>query len=87
MYRKEYFFRFNDFLCSYIFLKIYGRLKSAIFFHADFQMNKSNKSINKKQSIVKLFNFMAPFYGWVSTTSRVEPLGGGSLWQQPLYFC
>ena len=24
-------------------------------------------------------NFMAPFYGWGSTTSRLEPLPGGSL--------
>ena len=24
-------------------------------------------------------NFMAPFYGWVSTASRLEPLRGGSL--------
>ena len=24
-------------------------------------------------------NFMAPFYGWGSTTSRLEPLRGGSL--------
>ena len=24
-------------------------------------------------------NFMAPFYGWGSTVSRLEPLRGGSL--------
>ena len=24
-------------------------------------------------------NFMIPFYGWVSTASRLEPLRGGSL--------
>ena len=24
-------------------------------------------------------NFVAPFYGWSSTTSRLEPLRGGSL--------
>ena len=24
-------------------------------------------------------NFMAPFYGWGSTASRLEPLWGGSL--------
>ena len=24
-------------------------------------------------------NFMAPFYGWGSTASRLVPLGGGSL--------
>ena len=31
--------------------------------------------INKK----KKKNFVAPFYGWGSTTSRLEPLRGGSL--------
>ena len=25
------------------------------------------------------FNFIAPFYGWDSTASRLEPLRGGSL--------
>ena len=29
--------------------------------------------------IKKNFNFMAPFYGWGSTASRLEPLQGGSL--------
>ena len=28
---------------------------------------------------LKLKNFMAPFYGWGSTASRLEPLRGGSL--------
>ena len=27
----------------------------------------------------ELLNFMAPFYGWGSTTSRLEPLRGDSL--------
>ena len=27
----------------------------------------------------KKANFMAPFYGWGSTASRLEPLRGGSL--------
>ena len=27
----------------------------------------------------KKLNFMAPFYGWGSTASRLEPLRGGSL--------
>ena len=27
----------------------------------------------------KTFNFMAPFYGWGSTASRLQPLRGGSL--------
>ena len=33
------------------------------------------KLITKK----KQTNFIAPFYGWGSTTSRLEPLRGGSL--------
>ena len=28
---------------------------------------------------MKKKNFMAPFYGWGSTASRLEPLRGGSL--------
>ena len=28
---------------------------------------------------LKTLNFMAPFYGWGSTASRLEPLQGGSL--------
>ena len=28
---------------------------------------------------IKKKNFMAPFYGWGSTASRLEPLRGGSL--------
>ena len=30
-------------------------------------------------AITKKNNFMAPFYGWGSTASRLEPLRGGSL--------
>ena len=33
---------------------------------------ESDKTLKKK-------NFMAPFYGWGSTASRLEPLRGGSL--------
>ena len=33
----------------------------------------------KTQKNLKKENFMAPFYGWGSTASRLEPLGGGSL--------
>ena len=34
-------------------------------------------SFNKKKTLKK--NFMAPFYGWGSAASRLEPLRGGSL--------
>ena len=33
----------------------------------------------KKKTLKKKKNFMAPFYGWGSTASRLEPLRGGSL--------
>ena len=33
--------------------------------------------LKKKKKLFK--NFMAPFYGWGSTASRLEPLQGGSL--------
>ena len=32
-----------------------------------------------KKTKKKKQNFMAPFYGWGSTASRLEPLRGGSL--------
>ena len=35
--------------------------------------------IKKKKKKKKKKNFMAPFYGWGSTASRLEPLRGGSL--------
>ena len=34
---------------------------------------------NFSELIKKKTNFMAPFYGWGSTASRLEPLRGGSL--------
>ena len=34
---------------------------------------------SKKQKKQKKTNFMAPFYGWGSTASRLQPLRGGSL--------
>ena len=44
--------------------------------HAIFQeLGKNNFKIN----VIKKTNFMAPFYGWVSTTSRLKPLRGDSL--------
>ena len=42
----------------------------------------NNKKINNKKIIKKINNkknFMAPFYGWGSTASRLQPLRGGSL--------
>ena len=32
-----------------------------------------------EKKYIFLKNFMAPFYGWGSTASRLEPLRGGSL--------
>ena len=33
----------------------------------------------KKKKTKRNQNFMAPFYGWGSTASRLEPLRGGNL--------
>ena len=33
----------------------------------------------RAQDLILNFNFMAPFYGWGSTASRLQPLRGGSL--------
>ena len=46
---------------------------------------KEQRSNNSKDELVtintlkKKKNFMAPFYGWGSTASRLEPLRGGNL--------
>ena len=43
--------------------------------------NKKGNHENKvyRHNLKKKQNFMAPFYGWGSTASRLEPLRGGSL--------
>ena len=50
-------------------------VKSAIL---DFENAKKTKNA-RIIVIKKKKNFTAPFYGWGSTTSRLEPLRGGSL--------
>ena len=40
---------------------------------------KKKTEHNIKQEKLKKKNFMAPFYGWGSTASKLEPLRGGSL--------
>ena len=37
------------------------------------------KKLNYTKKNFKKKNFMAPFYGWGSTASRLEPLRGSSL--------
>ena len=37
------------------------------------------KVANKLNALARKKNFMAPFYGWGSTNSRLAPLRGGSL--------
>ena len=46
-----------------------------------FSKQKKNRMHAKDWDIElkKKKNFMAPFYGWGSTASRLEPLRGGSL--------
>ena len=39
----------------------------------------SNETSHNCNVAVFNFNFMAPFYGWGSTASRLQPLRGGSL--------
>ena len=50
------------------FVLYYKRKNFIKTFHKNFDL----KTLLKK-------NFMAPFYGWGSTASRLEPLRGGSL--------
>ena len=46
--------------------------------HEYFIHNRDNM-LEKNMVILTLKNFMAPFYGWGSTASRLQPLRGGSL--------
>ena len=49
-----------------------------------------DKDTGLKVLSLKKTNFMAPFYGWGSTASRIEPLRGGSLLfttKFPVTFC
>ena len=48
-----------------------------IFLSLSFEESKS--SLRSENVLKKKTNFMAPFYGWGSTASRLEPLRGGSL--------
>ena len=50
-------------------------MRKGVIFNISFeiQLFKSPNVTKKKK------NFMAPFYGWDSTASRLEPLRGGSL--------
>ena len=40
---------------------------------------QKNQTKTAAAPLKKKKNFMAPFYGWGSTASRLEPLRGGSL--------
>ena len=45
-----------------------------------FKVNNNDTRTTPLTSFLKLKkNFMAPFYGWGSTASRLQPLRGGSL--------
>ena len=46
-----------------------GYKENKVFMHSMLTQTTSKKKTN----------FMAPFYGWGSTASRLEPLRGGSL--------
>ena len=48
-------------------------LQTSLIFHPQ------EKRLLRISLYFKKTNFMAPFYGWGSTVSRLEPLPGGSL--------
>ena len=48
--------------------------RSTVFLSFSHKLSSLALSLKKKKK-----NFMAPFYGWGSTASRLEPLRGGSL--------
>ena len=43
------------------------------------ETDKMYETLFRSLTLKKTKNFMAPFYGWGSTASRLEPLRGGSL--------
>ena len=51
--------------------------KKCLFDNGKVLTQSHNKGLKVKKKKKK--NFMAPFYGWGSTASRLEPLRGGSL--------
>ena len=62
--------------CSFIQVPASGNsFRTAQRRHSDTLDSLAFFYLNKK----KKKNFMAPFYGWGSTASRLEPLRGGSL--------
>ena len=62
---------FQIFFVLEIFLFIFHKSTFIVIKMCNAKQNKTKQ--NKKN------NFMAPFYGWGSTASRLEPLRGGSL--------
>ena len=65
----------NFMACLLVFLEIL-RNRCIVFICCPVWDNL-NFDINVKKKTLK--NFMAPFYGWGSTASRLQPLRGGSL--------
>ena len=57
-----------------ILRKVEFKKISINFLDVTVSITKGIKNFKKKKN-----NFMAPFYGWGSTASRLEPLRGGSL--------
>ena len=51
-----------------------GRQVQLLYLYSWFKTNLVSKACEQKKT-----NFMAPFYGWGSTASRLQPLWGGSL--------
>ena len=56
-------------------ISTFGEINQNVYIHC----LKSNSSMLNVVLLKTLKNFMAPFYGWGSTASRLEPLRGDSL--------
>ena len=67
------------------FLSILRKMKTKLLFKREKKESENWAKTFRKvwrrymQNFEKKNNFMAPFYGWSSTASRLQPLRGGSL--------
>ena len=66
---------------SLIILSLFANLTDEcfLFMKRFWFMNWRHLKVVSRQSALLKKNFMALFYGWVSTASRLAPLRGGSL--------
>ena len=73
----------TDFDCNYLnkLLENIAKDEKSIFLLEDFNANLLNYNEHNQTNefLDSTLNFMSPFYGWGSTTSRLQPLREGSL--------